>query len=146
MKPVCCFQSDMLKVWDLRNPTTHLAQLCRPLHTNQRLYFDLYRDRYLLSGCGNGSVLVWDIGALSQSDLSPLITHIVHGDPVTGCRLALSLSVRLYCTVLCSVHPHLPLLGTTSGQRHFPLPADTSDDEEDLRCDNSLKIWSLSLS
>ena len=43
------------------------------------------------------------------------------------------------------MHPHLPLLATASGQRHFPLPLG-SEDEEDVRdaaYDNSLKVWSL---
>ena len=81
------FQSDVLKVWDLRNPSNHLAQLCRPVHTNQRLYFDLYREHYLLSGCGDGRLLAWDTASMvGSSDLPPLLTHNAHNDPVTGCR------------------------------------------------------------
>lgn len=58
-----------------------------------------------------------------------------------GEQLLTQLSLTCVCQ-LCSVHPHLPLLATTSGQRHFPLPVD-SGDEEDTVPDNSLKLWSL---
>jgi len=37
----------------------------------------------------------------------------------------------------------LPLLATTSGQRHFSLPCASSDSEEEMQPDNSLKLWSL---
>ena len=40
-------QSNELKVWDLRNPGNQLAQLHRPVYTNQRLYFDLYRQVFV---------------------------------------------------------------------------------------------------
>jgi WD40 repeat protein len=123
-------KSNELKVWDLRNPGNQLAQLHRPVYTNQRLYFDLYREHCLLSGTGDGVVCGWDIRVLAgNGDLSPHFSHVTHSDPVTG----------------CSVHPHRPLLATASGQRHFPLPAvdDNEDGEEETLQDNSLKVWSL---
>jgi WD40 repeat protein len=119
-------KNDELKVWDIRNPGNQLAQLHRPVHTNQRMYFDLYRGHYLLSGSADGEVLAWDTTALDPP--SPLLSHSAHNDPVTG----------------CSVHPRLPLLATSSGQRHFPLPGSEDGDEDTLPLpDNSLKLWAL---
>ena len=46
-----------------------------------------------------------------------------------------------------SFHPSLPLLATTSGQRHFKEPGNDSDDENAIdqemkfQGDNSLRIW-----
>ena len=46
-----------------------------------------------------------------------------------------------------SFHPSLPLLATTSGQRHFEEPGNDSDDENaidqemKIQGDNSLRIW-----
>ena len=52
----------------------------------------------------------------------------------------------MFC--LSSLHPSLPLLATTSGQRIFALPDSDSDSGSDTECEhqtieNSLKIWSL---
>ena len=99
-------------MWDLRNPGNQLAQLHRPVYTNQRIYFDLYRQamsqlkigqwyidfgdsalsllyiyhrgHYLLSGSADGQVLAWDTSDLDPP--SPLLSHAAHNDPVTGCR------------------------------------------------------------
>ena len=38
---------------------------------------------YLLSGCSDGNVLVWDTMTLTDP---PLLNHHTHNDPVTGCR------------------------------------------------------------
>ena len=46
-EPLPSPQSNELKVWDLRNPGNQLAQLHRPVYTNQRLYFDLYRQVFV---------------------------------------------------------------------------------------------------
>ena len=49
--------------------------------------------------------------------------------------------------LLNSFHPSLPLLATTSGQRHFEEPGNDSDDENaidqemKIQSDNSLRIW-----
>ena len=51
-----------------------------------------------------------------------------------------------------SLHPTLPILATGSGQRKFPLPhlctesgsedsENESGNEDDLSCENSLKLW-----
>lgn len=63
-------------------------------------------------------------------------------------------SVCLYISSLIyslSLHPSLPLLATSSGQRKFPLKSllDCSDEEEDSddndnMQENCLKLWSLS--
>ena len=44
VSPTSLSQNNELKVWDLRNPGNQLAQLHRPVHTNQRVYFDIYRQ------------------------------------------------------------------------------------------------------
>jgi len=64
-------------------------------------------------------------------------------------------SLRWYITSLChltpcSIHPTLPFLATSSGQRIFPLPCSDGDssnsehEEEDQPLpDNSVQLWSL---
>lgn len=50
-----------------------------------------------------------------------------------------------------SIHPFMPLLATSSGQRQFPLPGDSEDDsgpdsevvalQRESREDNTLRVW-----
>ena len=45
-----------------------------------------------------------------------------------------------------SVHPTLPLLATSSGQRTFNLPfsgSESDSDDDEPHPDNSIKLWSL---
>ena len=53
-------------------------------------------------------------------------------------------SINLLFIFLLSVHPSLPILATSSGQRSFPLPY-SEDEGVDLMntVDNSVKLWSL---
>ena len=41
------------------------------------------------------------------------------------------------------IHPRLPLLATTSGQRSFIQQDDCENDNEEIKSDNSLRLWKL---
>ncbi|XP_034076457.1 telomerase Cajal body protein 1 [Gymnodraco acuticeps] len=125
--------------WDLRDPGKVLFSLKRNVATNQRIYFDLDPSgRYLLSGDTGGVVSVWDtLTAPPDGDeelLQPQLRFNAHWD----------------CTNGISIHPFMPLLATSSGQRQFPSP-DKSDSEgeggeavmspQEIRQDNALSLW-----
>uniref|UniRef100_A0AAY4BM27 Telomerase Cajal body protein 1 n=1 Tax=Denticeps clupeoides TaxID=299321 RepID=A0AAY4BM27_9TELE len=125
--------------WDLRDPGRVLFSLKRSVNTNQRIYFDLDPSgRFLLSGDTDGVVSVWDtytVPSYSTEDvLQPHLQFRAHRD----------------CTNGICVHPFMPLLVTSSGQRHFALNGDSegnSDSEEEAVTsprgheDNTLSIW-----
>lgn len=127
--------------WDLRDPGQVLFSMQRNVNTNQRIYFDLDQSgRYLLSGDTDGVVSVWDtLTALPDGNeeiLKPLLQFQAHTD----------------CTNGISVHPFMPLMASSSGQRKFFWPSDsedsTSDSEEGNvmptngdRPDNALVLW-----
>ena len=121
-------------VWDMRQPGTLYAVLNRTVETNQRIYFDIDSNgKYVISGNTNGSVTVWDLEKTPNEDdkiISPN-SHLTdfHQDAVNG----------------CSVHPWLPMIGTCSGQRHVhcPMLTDDNDTKEEIKMENSLKIWSF---
>lgn len=103
--------------WDLREPGKVLFSLKRNVTTNQRIYFDLDPSgRFLLSGDTGGLVSVWDTHCTpygSSEELQPAhLTFQAHWD----------------CTNGVSVHPFLPLLATSSGQRQFSWPSDSEGD------------------
>lgn len=64
--------------------------------------------------------------------------------------LALAAQMRFSCSP-DSVHPFMPLLATSSGQRQFPSPGDSEDDSgpdseavaapRERREDNTLRVW-----
>ncbi|CAL8326627.1 unnamed protein product [Lota lota] len=134
--------------WDLREPGRVVFSLQRNVATNQRIYFDMDRSGgYLLSGDTEGLVSVWDTQTAppsgSEELLHPLLQFQAHRD----------------CTNGISVHPYMPLLATSSGQRQFPGPGDSSSGSErdsasdgeggdkgtaspaDVRADNALSLW-----
>ncbi|XP_024915719.1 telomerase Cajal body protein 1 isoform X2 [Cynoglossus semilaevis] len=127
--------------WDLREPGRVVFSLKRNVSTNQRIYFDLdLSGRYLLSGDTEGVVSVWDTQTAppdgNEELLQPQLRFQAHWD----------------CTNGISVHPFMPLLVTSSGQRQFPWPGDSegesaSDGEEpamsprEVRQDNALSLW-----
>lgn len=125
--------------WDVRNPGKVLYSMIRSVDTNQRVYFDIDRSgQYIISGNGDGIVTVWDSTTSTVDDsstteaiLQPVMTFVGHGDLING----------------ACFHPSLPLLATTSGQRHFEEPGNDSDDENaidqemKIQGDNSLRIW-----
>lgn len=69
-------------------------------------------------------------------------------DPLRSLELAAQ--IRFSCSP-DSVHPFMPLLATSSGQRKFPLPGDSEDDSgpdseavavgQERREDNTLRVW-----
>ncbi|XP_014913255.1 telomerase Cajal body protein 1 [Poecilia latipinna] len=136
--------------WDLRDPGKVVFSLKRNVATNQRIYFDLDQSgRHLLSGDTEGAVSVWDTQTAppdgNEELLQPQIRFQAHWD----------------CTNGISVHPFMPILATSSGQRQFPWPTDSegegdsaSDTEgggggggggatlqQEVRQDNALTLW-----
>lgn len=127
--------------WDLRVPGQVLFSMHRNVNTNQRIYFDLDQSgRYLLSGDTDGVVSVWDTLTAppdgNEEPLQPLQQFQAHTD----------------CTNGISVHPFMPLVASSSGQRKFCWPSDSEDSESDsdegnvmssngVRQDNALVLW-----
>lgn len=129
--------------WDLREPGKVVFSLKRNVATNQRIYFDLdVSGRYLLSGNTEGVVSVWDTQTAppdgNEELLQPQLRFQAHWDCVNG----------------ISIHPFMPLLATSSGQRQFPWPGhnegDSASDGEgaeavmspqEIRQDNALSLW-----
>ncbi|KAL0970222.1 hypothetical protein UPYG_G00238940 [Umbra pygmaea] len=130
--------------WDLRDPGKVLFSMKRNVATNQRIYFDLDPSgRYLLSGDTGGLVSVWDTLTAppdgNEDLLQPHLQFQAHRD----------------CTNGISVHPFMPLLVSSSGQRQFLSPGDSSDGESsgsegdvvmlsptpEVRQDNALTVW-----
>ncbi|XP_038135044.1 telomerase Cajal body protein 1 [Cyprinodon tularosa] len=129
--------------WDLRDTGKVLFSLKRNVTTNQRIYFDLDQSgTYLLSGDTEGVVSVWDTHTArpdgTEELLQPQIRFKAHWD----------------CTNGISLHPFMPILATSSGQRQFPWPADSEGDsasdteggggvelQQEIRQDNALTLW-----
>nr|XP_046235848.1 telomerase Cajal body protein 1 [Scatophagus argus]XP_046235850.1 telomerase Cajal body protein 1 [Scatophagus argus]XP_046235851.1 telomerase Cajal body protein 1 [Scatophagus argus] len=130
--------------WDLREPGKVVFSLKRNVSTNQRIYFDLDPSgRYLLSGDTEGVVSVWDTETAppngNEELVQPQLRFQAHWD----------------CTNGISIHPFMPLLATSSGQRQFPWPGDSEGDSasdgeggeaaamspKEIRQDNTLSLW-----
>uniref|UniRef100_A0A667XNE5 Telomerase Cajal body protein 1 n=1 Tax=Myripristis murdjan TaxID=586833 RepID=A0A667XNE5_9TELE len=129
--------------WDLREPGKVVFSLRRNVATNQRIYFDLdLSGRYLLSGDTEGVVSIWDTQTApldgNEELLQPQLQFQAHWD----------------CTNGISIHPFMPLLVTSSGQRQFPWPGDSEGDSasdgeggqdamspQEIRQDNALTVW-----
>ncbi|KAM4537292.1 telomerase Cajal body protein 1 [Odontesthes bonariensis] len=129
--------------WDLREPGKVVFSLKRNVATNQRIYFDLDQSgRYLLSGDTEGVVTVWDAQTAppdcDEELLQPQLKFKAHWD----------------CTNGVSIHPFMPLLATSSGQRQFPWPGDSEADsasdteggatvisQQEVQQDNALTVW-----
>lgn len=131
-----CRKDNEILCWDIRNPGQVLLSLERVVHTSQRVHFDIdpQNGEFLVSGSTNRNILTWDLKELlSQPNKStgagkfqktspaaplykPTMSFNAHNDAVTG----------------VSMHPHYPILATSSGQRHFPEPiSEDSDSDED---------------
>ncbi|KAK0150159.1 Telomerase Cajal body protein 1 [Merluccius polli] len=131
--------------WDLRDPGRVVFSLQRNVATNQRIYFDMDRSGgYLLSGDTEGLVSVWDTQTVPPSGSDELLQPLLH------------FQAHRDCTNGISVHPYMPLLATSSGQRQFPGPGDSSSEGDsasdgeggdkgaaspaDVRPDNALSL------
>lgn len=109
-----CRKSSEITIWDVRNVSEPVAYLSRACTTNQRIGFDLDSHR-LFTGSSDGEVLTYNInGPGIVGKQSPTSKFLAHGDAVNG----------------ASVHPELPLLATSSGQRRFD--EDNGDSGENM--------------
>nr|CAG4649362.1 EOG090X06W9 [Scapholeberis mucronata] len=127
--------------WDLRNPGQVLYTINRTVETNQRIYFDLDPSgRYLISGDTNGNVTMWDTQTGVETDgESPRLLEM--------CRWKLNDD----CTNGVSFHPWLPVVATSSGQRHLTCRSVFNDDDDSSESEtesfkspsreNSIKLW-----
>lgn len=138
--------------WDVRYMACDLFHLTRKVQTNQRIYFDIgsrscvkresTSEEILVSGGTDGNVMFWDIpqnqntGADKDNyesfDLESCCSYQVHKDCVNG----------------VSIHPFLPVLATSSGQRHYNYASyfsDVSDsDSSEIEIEeNCLKLWKI---
>ncbi|KAI1718891.1 RINT-1 / TIP-1 family domain-containing protein [Ditylenchus destructor] len=138
-------KSNIIECFDLRFPGHVLSRLYRPVDTNQRIYFQRdHYDRYLFSGSTGGEILVYDIKS-GQS-----ITSVKDQDAI---QPKWKMSASLASVAGLSLHPELPIMAVTTGQRVFPNPLDTSDESESEmqpytslatnKLDNSLQLWQL---
>nr|CAG4642538.1 EOG090X06W9 [Evadne anonyx] len=130
--------------WDLRNPGQVLYTVNRTVQTNQRIYFDLDpTGRFLITGDTNGFIRVWD----TQKALE-VTTESASTVPAELC----SWKPHDDCTNGVSCHPWLPLVATSSGQRHTTL-ASYDSEASDSECEggapplpppsreNNVKLW-----
>ncbi|XP_034612962.1 telomerase Cajal body protein 1 [Trachemys scripta elegans] len=125
--------------WDLRQPGRVLFSMHRTVATNQRLYFDLEPSgQFLLSGTTEGLVSVWDTAQPPTGDPKPVLEPVLQFQALQDCVNGISL------------HPSLPLLASASGQREFPEPWDSSEEDEEgeprppqrpARGQNCLQLW-----
>jgi hypothetical protein len=106
----------------------------RNVVTNQRIYFDLYKDLYLCSGNNDGNVSIWNAEKFDMTqEYEPILTDFkASKDCING----------------VSFNPIYPLLATTSGQRKFFQKNDTisssdseNESESPIFIENKLKIW-----
>ncbi|XP_069074801.1 telomerase Cajal body protein 1 isoform X2 [Pleurodeles waltl] len=105
--------------WDLRQPGQVLFSMMRSVTTNQRMYFDLEMSgQYLVSGNTEGVVSVWDTTLPPTGNeypiLEPVLQFHAHQDCVNG----------------ISLHPNMPLLATSSGQRKFPDLCESAGEDD----------------
>jgi len=120
-------KDDEILCYDIRNLGQILFVLKRPMTTNQRIQFDIDSDgRYLFSGDTDGIINVWDFEKFEENcfnedgSLPAILRFKAHGETIGG----------------TSLHPHLPLLATSSGERRFMEPvdgdchSDSSDDDD----------------
>ncbi|XP_052255898.1 telomerase Cajal body protein 1-like isoform X7 [Dreissena polymorpha] len=115
--------------WDMRQPGQILFTLNRLVTTNQRMYFDLTSNsRYIVSGSHDGTVIVWD-------SLATPVTDGIHSEPVI--HPAMKFQAHYDTVNGVSVHKTLPLVATTSGQRHFKCVLEDSDDDEGSSSNNT---------
>eukprot|EP00727_Mastigamoeba_balamuthi_P002675 m51a1_g12404 putative telomerase cajal body protein 1 (388) ;mRNA; f:693236-694723 len=114
-----------IRKWDVRNTSRHVCEYRRQVATNQRVSFCVSPCAgFLLSGSADGCLLVWDLRDESASP-QPVASVPGHGDAVNG----------------VSCHPTLPLVASSTGQRHLGPPeaprgaGEAEEDEDDMEDD-----------
>lgn len=135
--------------WDLRNPGQVLFTVKRTLETNQRIYFDLSPDgTYFFTGKEFNFIFIIDwFGCYSKVVVKGSTDGIVKGynTKADGSFLNPCVSWKAHndCTNGVSFHPFYSLVATSSGQRHFILPDDMREENQNevLDIENSIKIW-----
>ncbi|EFN80355.1 telomerase Cajal body protein 1 [Harpegnathos saltator] len=109
--------------WDLRNPGTVLYSMeGRQSDTNQRITFAITPDhKHIVSGGTDGSITVWELPDSITTDNDEYL------NPKYRIRLSKD------CINGISLHKHLPVLATSSGQRKCGI--------ENMHRDNSVRLW-----
>ena len=128
---------------------------------------------YLVTGSQDGSVHAFDLRTLAgnESPVRPVCHHHnaftcatqesglayspgtvatfrAHADSVNGIRCACHHTAHV-TSQLRSLHPALPMLATSSGQRHFALQGryDSGDEDESPEfayvAENTVKLWAV---
>ena len=140
-------KDNTVRVWDLRQPAGPLFVLPRQALTNQKLAFSLYCHRgapALISGTTSGSIVAYSLttGTSIPEHCSGPETH--GNDAVNG----------------TSMHPALPLLATSTGQRQRLVFSDSDSsssssdegegdgkvqEEGSCACDTQLRVHRLPL-
>ncbi|XP_053203934.1 LOW QUALITY PROTEIN: telomerase Cajal body protein 1-like [Panonychus citri] len=124
--------------WDMRKLSSILFTLKRTVITHQRIYFDISSNgNCLVSGGDDGHVTFWNLDDKDEQStngfLDPVKKFKAHNESVNG----------------VSLHPSLPLMVTSSGQRRLPIATDSDDEDHHFiskpvdNCDNSIKIWMI---
>lgn len=120
-------RDDRILVWDLRHTAAPLLTLARPARTNQHIAFSLYTSRStsedglcLVSGTTDGAVVAYALstGACIAEHCAP--PHVHSHDAVNG----------------ADMHPTLPFLATTTGQRPQLVPPSPCTSDSDSDSDN----------
>ncbi|KAL0122819.1 hypothetical protein PUN28_007477 [Cardiocondyla obscurior] len=110
--------------WDLRKPGVILYSFKgRQSDTNQRIQFAITPDnKQIVSGGVDGNIIVWELPEITNDnpdDLNPKYIVKLSKDCING----------------ISLHKTLPIVATSSGQRHCDI-------ENEATCrDNSVKLW-----
>jgi WD40 repeat protein len=121
-------QDPCMYFWDSRSPHEPVFRMERQVKNFQRFEFDIYRNRYLLSGDQKGDLNIYDIASngslVSQASISPVVSVV---------------------SVCCFDQK----FATGSGVRSFPKvgTVEDSSSDEDMDVDNfsRLAIHSISL-
>ncbi|PAV84872.1 hypothetical protein WR25_06469 [Diploscapter pachys] len=109
---ICC--------WDVRNPSKLLAKLVRPMDLNHKATFDIDSScRFLFSGTSDGQIVAFDLNDNKEIKL-PIWTR-----RVADC-----------CVPSVSLSPSLPLLTACTGERVFPYPKITKEDNQLILSDS----------
>lgn len=70
----------------MRNPGRILDIFDRDVETNQRIYFELFRDKFLCTGNNNGSIRTWNLNDEADRKRENFFDLNVHKSCVNGVR------------------------------------------------------------